>query len=43
MAVRLARVMGGRFASRTLSYAPPPGDQIAELRKFYGPGIYPGV
>ena len=43
MAVRLSRVMGGRFASRTLSYAPPPPNQIAELRKYYGQGIYPGV
>ena len=43
MVVRLTKVMGGRFASRTISYAPPPVDQIAELRKFYGPGIYPGV
>jgi len=43
MAVRFAKVSGGVFASRTLTYAPPPGDQIGELRKFYGPGIYPGV
>jgi len=43
MAVRLSRVMGGRFASRTLSYAPPPPNQIAELRKYYGEGIYPDV
>ena len=43
MAVRTAAVIGGRFASRVRSYAPPPADQIAELRKFYGPGIYPGV
>lgn len=43
MAVRMAAITGGRFASRVRSYAPPPPDQIAELRKFYGPGIYPGV
>lgn len=43
MAVRMAAVMGGRFASRVRSYAPPPADQIAELRAFYGPAIYPGV
>jgi allantoin racemase len=43
MAVGLSRVMGGRFASRVRTYAPPPPDQIDELRKFYGPGIYPGV
>ena len=43
MAVGLSRVMGGRFASRVRSYAPPPPDQINELRKFYNAGIYPGV
>lgn len=43
MAVGLSRVMGGRFASRVGTYAPPPADQIEELRSFYGPGIYPGV
>jgi allantoin racemase len=43
MAVGLARVMGGRFASRVATYAPPPADQIEELRRFYGPGIYPGL
>lgn len=43
MAVRMAAVMGGRFASRVRSYAPPPRNQIAELRRFYGPGIYPGI
>ncbi|MGE0698076.1 MAG: aspartate/glutamate racemase family protein, partial [Hyphomicrobiaceae bacterium] len=43
MAVALSRVMGGRFASRVGTYAPPPPSQIEELRKFYGPGIYPGV
>lgn len=43
MAVGLSRVMGGRFASRVGAYAPPPPDQIAELRRFYGPDIYPGV
>jgi allantoin racemase len=43
MAVGLSRAMGGRFASRVRTYAPPPADQIGELRKFYGPGIYPGV
>ena len=43
MAVGLSRVMGGRFASRVRTYMPPPPDQIDELRKFYGPGIFPGV
>ncbi len=43
MAVSLSRLMGGRFASRVRSYMPPPPDQIDELRRFYGPGIFPGV
>ncbi len=43
MAVGLSRAMGGRFASRVRSYAPPPPDQIDELRRYYGQGIYPGV
>lgn len=43
MAVGLSRVMGGRFASRVRTYAPPPADQIDELRRFYHVGIYPGV
>ena len=43
MAVELSRVMGGRFASRVRTYAPPPADQIEELRQLYNPGIYPGV
>jgi allantoin racemase len=43
MAVSLSRVMGGRFASRVRTYMPPPPDQIDELRRFYGPDIYPGV
>ncbi|MFM9941012.1 MAG: aspartate/glutamate racemase family protein [Hyphomicrobiaceae bacterium] len=43
MAVGVSRVMGGRFASRVRTYAPPPADQIEELRKFYNVGIYPGV
>jgi allantoin racemase len=43
MAVALSRLMGGRFASRVGTYAPPPAGQIEELRRFYGPHIYPGV
>ena len=43
MAVSLSRVMGGRFASRVGTYAPPPPGQIEELRRYYGAGIYPGV
>lgn len=43
MAVGLSKVMGGRFASRVATYAMPPADQIDELRRFYGAGIYPSV
>lgn len=43
MAVALSSVMGGRFASRVRMYAPPPPDQIDELRRFYGPQIFPGI
>lgn len=43
MAVRMNRVMGGRFTSKIGTYAPPPPDQIAELRRHYGPGIFPNV
>jgi len=43
MAVKLDRLMGGHFTSKRLCYAPPPGDQIAELRARYGEAIYPTV
>jgi hypothetical protein len=43
MAVKLDRLMGGRFTSKRLCYAPPPPDQIAELRRHYGDTIYPTV
>jgi len=42
-AVKLNRIMGGSFVSKRLHYAPPPADQIAEMRKYYGPDIYPTV
>lgn len=42
MAVRLNRIMDGRFTSKRLQYAPPPRDQIAEFRKYYG-DVYPSV
>ena len=41
-AVKLKRVMGGRFTSRRGAYGQPPPAQIAELRRYYG-AIYPGV
>lgn len=42
MAVKLNRLMGGRFVSKRLAYAPPPAEQIEEVRRFYG-DIYPTV
>lgn len=41
-AVKLRRMMGGRFASRRGAYAQPPAAQIEELRRYYGP-VYPMV
>jgi allantoin racemase len=43
MAVKMSRIMGGRFTSKKCSYAPPPPDQIETFRKFYGAEIYPTV
>lgn len=40
--VRINRLMGGRFVSKRLSYAPPLSSQIAEVRKHYG-DVYPTV
>lgn len=42
-AVKLDRIMGGRFVSKKCLYAPPPPDQIATFRKHYGADIYPTV
>ncbi|MGH7155577.1 MAG: aspartate/glutamate racemase family protein [Acetobacteraceae bacterium] len=42
-AVKLNRIMGGRFTSKKCVYAPPPSDQIAMFRKHYGTDIYPTV
>ncbi len=41
-AVKLNRLMGGRFTSRRGAYAQPPAGQIAELRRYYG-NIFPRV
>src|SRR6185295_6838954 len=38
--VKLNRIMGGRFTSKRLYYAPPTADQIAGIRKYYG-DVYP--
>ena len=43
MAVRQNRIMNGAFTSKRLQYAPPPADQIVELRRHYGEHIYPTV
>ena len=40
--VKLNRIMGGRFTSKRLFYAPPGPDQIDEIRKFYG-NVYPTI
>ena len=42
-AVRMNRLMGGGFTSKRLCYAPPPPEQIEELRAHYGAAIYPTV
>ncbi|MBI2293479.1 MAG: hypothetical protein HYU73_24755, partial [Betaproteobacteria bacterium] len=41
-AVKLDRIMGGKFTSKRLAYAPPGRDQIDEIRKYYG-DVYPTV
>jgi len=41
-AVRMRRLMGGRFTSRRAAYAQPPAGLIRELRHFYGP-VFPRV
>ena len=42
-AAKSHRLMGGRFTSKRVTFAPPPPKQIAELRRYYGDDIYPGV
>jgi allantoin racemase len=42
-AVKMNRIMGGRFTSKKCLYAPPPPDQIEAFRKHYGADIYPSV
>jgi allantoin racemase len=36
MAVRMNRLMDGRFVSKRLAYAPPGVDQLEEIRRYYG-------
>lgn len=40
--VKINRIMGGKFLSKRLYYAPPSPDQIDEIRKHYG-NVYPSV
>jgi allantoin racemase len=42
-AVKMDRIMGGRFVSKKCVYAPPPENQIEAFRKHYGADIYPTV
>ena len=42
-AVKIDKIMGGRFTSKKCLYAPPPPDQIVAFRKHYGADIYPTV
>ncbi len=43
MAVKMNRIMGGRWLSKKCLYAAPPPDQIETFRKHYGADIYPTV
>ena len=43
MAVKTARLTGGRFISKRLNYARPAAEQIAEIRKYYGEDVYPTI
>ena len=40
--VKMNRIMGGKFTSKRLYYAPPTSGQIDEIRKYYG-NVYPTV
>ena len=40
--VKINRIMGGKFPSKRLYFAPPSPDQIDEIRKYYD-NIYPTV
>lgn len=40
--VKMDRIMDGGWVSKRLYYAPPPPEQIAEIRKYYG-DVYPTV
>jgi hypothetical protein len=40
MAVKMDRLMLGRFTSRALHFAPPGSDELKEIRKYYGNNAY---
>jgi allantoin racemase len=42
MAVGLRQITG-TFTSKRMTYAPPSGALLEEIRRFYGPNIYPGA
>lgn len=42
-AVKMSRLMGGRFISKKCTYAPPPPSLIKTFREHYGDYIYPTV
>lgn len=37
------RALTGSFTSKRLTYAPPSGGLLEDIRKAYGPDIYPGA
>lgn len=42
-AVKMNKLMGGHFTSRAGLYQRPDPKLIAEIRKYYGEGVYPGI
>ena len=40
MAVKMDKLMQGRFTSRALHFAPPRADELKEIRKYYGDHAY---
>src|SRR6185437_14337123 len=37
------RALTGQFTSKKLTYAPPSGSLLADIRRVYGDGAYPGA
>ena len=42
MAVGLRQITGS-FTSKRMTYAPPSGALLQDIRRFYGPNVYPGA